>query len=142
MNSASYDYPNQIWYRLGKNSALRRYQLQWSPPYYDSEAAKALMITVSAPIYSENNVFVGLATLDWRVQNVINELTKIRPTPHSFVLLCDPAYNCVLANTFSPEKKESMTGRPLDSIPWYSSISQASKMEVLVQRFRINGAKF
>lgn len=142
MNSASYDYPNQIWYRLGKNSALRRYQLQWSPPYYDSEGAKALMITVSAPIYSENNVFVGLATLDWRVQNVINELTKIRPTPHSFVLLCDPAYNCVLANTFSPEKKESMTGRPLDSIPWYSSISQASKMEVLVQRFRINGAKF
>lgn len=142
LNSPSYDYHNQIWYRLGKNSALRRYQLQWSPPYYDSEGSKALMITVSAPIYSENNVFIGLATLDWKVQSVINELGKIRPTPHSFVLLCDPAYNCILANTFSRENSENMIGRPLDVIPWYSSISHASKLEVTESRFRINGAEF
>ena len=142
MNLEGYDYHNQLWYRLGKNSALRRYRLQWSPPYYDSEGSKALMITVSAPIYSEDNVFIGLATLDWKVQSVISELGKIRPTPHSFVLLCDPAANCILANTFPRGSGDSMVGRPLDVIPWYSSIANASRLEVTETHVRINGAEF
>ena len=140
-NSAEYDYHNQLWYRLGKAAALRRYQFRWSPPYYADEA-QAQMITVTAPIYSAENVFLGLASLDWKMQSVVSELAKIRPTPGSFILLCAPEYGRVLANTMLTAQGRAMTGRSLKTLPWYSDIADASQTEVLEKRFRIAGEEF
>ena len=140
-NSAEYDYHNQPWYRLGKAAALRRCQFRWSPPYYADET-QAQMITVTAPICSAENVFLGLASLDWKMRSVVSELAKIRPTPGSFILLCAPEYGSILANTMLTAQGRAMTGRSLKTLPWYSGISDASQTEVLEKRFRIGGEEF
>ena len=100
------------------------------------------MITVTAPICSAENVFLGLASLDWKMRSVVSELAKIRPTPGSFILLCAPEYGSILANTMLTAQGRAMTGRSLKTLPWYSGISDASQTEVLEKRFRIGGEEF
>ena len=55
-----YDYPNQEWYQLGKNS---KQKIAWTDPYYD-DATKVTMITASAPFYDKQGIFKGIVTGD------------------------------------------------------------------------------
>jgi sigma-B regulation protein RsbU (phosphoserine phosphatase) len=101
----SYDYLSQKWYttiiaRLnGKNSTA------WTAPYIDDAGTNALMTTVGAGIYDENGRLIGMSTVDWKIQNMVDRLSAIKPTENSFVLLTSPKDNYVISKSGSFEEK-------------------------------------
>ncbi|MHB8072555.1 methyl-accepting chemotaxis protein [Desulfosporosinus fructosivorans] len=55
-----YDYPNQDWYKTGKNSTEK---IVWTAPYYD-EVTDVTMITACVPLRDKQGAFIGVATGD------------------------------------------------------------------------------
>ncbi len=135
-------YLQQSWYRLLIRGLKKRGDVKWSPPYLDTEGTKSLVITVGTGIYNAEGERVGLATIDWRLQNVIRAITQIKPTGNSFVFMCDPEHDYILANTYSPGRSEKMTGRSLRYAPWYRNLKKATKSEVAVIPFKLHGAQY
>lgn len=141
-NADKNNYLNQRWYQIIIRGLKKRGNVKWSPPYLDTEGTKSLIITAGTGIYGEDSKRIGLATIDWKIQNVINEISKIKPTENSFVLMCDPEHDYILANTYSPGRSEKMTGRSLRYVPWFQSLKQVSKLHVSVISFNLNGAEY
>jgi diguanylate cyclase (GGDEF)-like protein/PAS domain S-box-containing protein len=66
-----YDYPNQAWYKLGKDTNEKSV---WTDPYYDP-TTNVTMITVDAPFYDSKGNFQGEVTGDLNfitLQKLIN----------------------------------------------------------------------
>ena len=120
--SEQYDYLSKSWYKNVKDAYTpeQKDKVFWSSPYYDEIGTKALMITASAPVYDKNKDFVGLATADWTLDTIIDELDDVRPTPNSIVLLADKRSNFVIALRNPNEEASEYTGKSLSSIPWYN----------------------
>ena len=120
--SEEYDYHNQIWYKAVKDSysAKNKDMAFWSAPYYDGIGTKALMITAGAPIYDKEEKFIGLATSDWMLDTIIEDLDDLRPTPSSIVLLADKKSDFIITLRTGKEKNYNLTGQALSTIPWYN----------------------
>lgn len=141
-NTEQYSYLNQAWYKHIARGVKKRGDIKWSPPYLDTEGTKSIIITAGTGIYNHNAERVGLATIDWRIQNVIQAISRIKPTENSFVFMCDPEHDYILANTYSPERSEKMTGRSLRYAPWFQNLKQATKLQVSVIPFKLHGAEY
>ena len=123
-----YDYHSQSWYREIKNGIRRPYQVVWTKPYIDDTGSFSLMTTAGAGIYDKNGKFIGLSTIDWEIERVIEELTAIKPTLNSFVLLCVPEKDYIISST----QTNSSVGESIKSLPW--DINSSS--------FIFNGVKY
>ena len=137
-----YNYLSQTWYKLIARGVKKRGDVKWSPPYLDTEGTKSIIITAGTGIYNPGGERVGLATIDWRIQNVIRAISRIKPTENSFVFMCDPEHDYILANTYSPGRSEKMTGRSLRYAPWFQNLKQATKLQVSVIPFKLHGAEY
>jgi sigma-B regulation protein RsbU (phosphoserine phosphatase) len=109
-----YDYHNKSWYREIFDAITRPYQVVWTKPYVDDSGSFSLMTTAGAGIYDSNNTLIGVSTIDWEIEEVIRELTAIKPTENSFVLLCVPEQDYVISST----RTNSVTGESIKSLPW------------------------
>jgi sigma-B regulation protein RsbU (phosphoserine phosphatase) len=121
--SSQYDYLNQKWYKVikkGYNKKTRN-KLIWTAPYVDIATTDQLMITVGAAIYNENHDFVGMATVDWLLDSIVDKLGKLRPTPNSLVLFADKKNDYIVAMRDNNPKTNIMTGESLKKLPWYNS---------------------
>lgn len=135
-------YREEIWYTSIWRGLDRRGRVIWSPPYLKKEGTEGLLITVGTGIYGEQSRLVGIATVDWKIQNVINEIARIKPTPNSFILMCDPVHDYILANTAIRGVDTMLYGRSLKQLPWYGNLSGVSRMTTSVSSFIISGAEF
>lgn len=86
-------YREQGWYREAlppdwDRHLVRPQQHYWSGAYY-SPLSHAAMVTLASPMYNENGKIIGLATTDWRTEEVIKLIGRIRVTPSSFAFLLD-----------------------------------------------------
>lgn len=130
--SEGYDYLSKPWYKNVKDNftAENRDDVFWSSPYYDEIGTKALMITAAAPVYDKKKNFVGLATADWTLDTIIDELDNVRPTPNSIILLADRRSDFVIALRTPNEEASEYTGKSLSSIPWYNdSLKDSSRLK-------------
>ncbi|MDR3542966.1 MAG: methyl-accepting chemotaxis protein [Desulfosporosinus sp.] len=112
-----YDYPNQAWYKLGKNS---KQKIAWTDPYYD-DATKVTMITTSAPFYDEQGNFKGVVTgdLDFvTLQKLISDI-HLNIKANVFLLNKEGQY---LAN---PDQSKVMKGKITEDPN--KSLSEAAK---------------
>jgi sigma-B regulation protein RsbU (phosphoserine phosphatase) len=109
-----YDYHNMNWYREIIDAVKRPYQVIWTKPYIDDSGSYSLMTTAGAGIYDSNGKLIGVSTIDWEIDKVIKELTAIKPTENSFVLLCVPEQDYVISST----RTNSVTGASIKSLPW------------------------
>ncbi|MCL2320407.1 MAG: SpoIIE family protein phosphatase, partial [Treponema sp.] len=110
---AYYDYHNQPWYREIIDGLNSPYQVVWTRPYFD-DTTYSLMTTAGAGIFNDLGHLIGISTIDWEIDEVIKELSAIKPTPNSFVMLCSPVQNYIISNTYS----HASAGASLYSIPW------------------------
>jgi len=115
-----YDYHTQMWYTtiaagLGGNNGT-----VWTAPYFDDTGTNALMTTVGAGIYDDSERFVGMSTVDWEIQSVVNRLSDIKPTENSFALLASPKDDYVISNTY--ESGVGYVGSLLSALPWYHEL--------------------
>lgn|SRR5574344_684011 len=118
-----YNYLNQNWYKTIKREYDKNHRnvLIWTAPYVDKATADNLMITVGDPIYDKHGKFIGMATVDWLLDSIIDKLRKLRPTPSSLVLFADKKNDYIVALCDNNSKTSIMTGKSLKSIVWYDS---------------------
>ncbi len=118
-NSEEYNYLNQSWYKEIIAGIKEGYDTEWSAPYFEKQGSNTLMTTVGAGIY-DGKKLIGISTVDWEINSIINSILKMEPTKNSFVLFADKDNDFILAYTENPEKNTSLLGKSLDEIPWYS----------------------
>ncbi|MCL1893248.1 MAG: SpoIIE family protein phosphatase [Holophagaceae bacterium] len=109
-----YDYHNSSWYIEISANLTKPYQVAWTAPYVDDSGSHALMTTAGAGVFGKDNKLIALSTVDWEIDEVIDELSAIKPTEGSFVLLCAPEKDYIISNTYA----HNGAGASLASVPW------------------------
>ena len=109
-----YDYHNMIWYREIVDNVTRPYQVVWTRPYIDDSGSYSLMTTAGSPVFDGNGRLIAMSTVDWEIEEVVRELTAIKPTKNSSVLLCVPEKDYIISST----RTNSAAGASIESIPW------------------------
>ncbi|MCL2051497.1 MAG: SpoIIE family protein phosphatase [Lachnospiraceae bacterium] len=109
-----YDYHVLNWYTDIANFLAEPHQVVWTRPYIDDTGSYALMTTAGAGYFDGSGKLIALSTVDWEIEEVIANLSAIKPTEGSFVLLCVPEQNYIISNTYVMDG----AGTPLDSLSW------------------------
>ncbi|KZZ43942.1 hypothetical protein A3759_12620 [Thalassolituus sp. HI0120] len=94
LNSDEYNYPKQDWYQLAlPDQASQNHNLGqdifWTPPYFDEAATEALMTTVDALMFDQQQA-IGMATVDWSMEDIRRYLSELKLTPNSQTFLIYP----------------------------------------------------
>ena len=108
-----YDYHSLDWYREIAGAVKRPYQVEWTKPYVD-DTSYSLMTTAGAGIFDKDGALIGISILDWEIEEVVKELTAIKPTENSFVLLCVPEKDYIISSTHT----NSAAGASITTLPW------------------------
>ena len=110
---AVYDYHSLNWYREIADAVTRPYQVVWTKPYLD-DTSFVLMTTAGAGIFGRDGNLLGISIIDWRIDGVVGELSTIKPTEKSFVLLCSPEQDDIISITYANSDNDAS----LKSLPW------------------------
>jgi sigma-B regulation protein RsbU (phosphoserine phosphatase) len=117
--SEEYNYLQQSWYTEIMAELENGKKLFWSKPYYEDLGARTLMTTVGSGIYIDGKL-IGLSTVDWRMDDILNEISKIKPTSNSFALFADKINDYIIAYAEPDVDKNTLMGKSLKNLPWYS----------------------
>lgn len=108
LNTEEYNYPAQDWYLTAlptnwPREEKRSKRTYWTAPYWDEAGSKELMMTVDAIMYSADQDIIGLATVDWSLQEMtqFTESNKITENAHTFLI--DSQSDFVLSNRLLQE---------------------------------------
>ncbi len=143
LSTPEYDYLNQEWYTdpLPSNwnrSKEREKKFYWSAPYVDEAGTEALMITVAAFIEDNLGDIIGLTTVDWVLDDLLNFVKSLKVTEHSHTFLVDKNSSLFLAYTLD----EELTMKSADEVPWISEILKGNDSENNFRNFKIDGEKY
>jgi sigma-B regulation protein RsbU (phosphoserine phosphatase) len=108
-----YDYHNLNWYRGIIDAVSRPYQVVWIKPYID-DSSYSLMTSAGAGIFDRQGNLIGISIIDWEIEKVIKELSAIKPTKNSFILLSALEEDYVISST----RAKDDAGASIKSIPW------------------------
>ena len=130
--SEEYDYPNQEWYKQVISQVTPERNIIWSKPYYENLGSYSMMVTAGTGIYV-NNELVGIATVDWEINSIIDAVSKMKPfvktfsmyrkgreIKNSFALLGNTDYDYIIASNDPYLDNDALVGHSLKDIPWYS----------------------
>ncbi len=84
-NDPKYDYHNQEWYVIGKNTNKA---VAWSAPYADSVSG-ITMVTATAPFYDPNKKLLGVTTADIDLSSLQDMIMNIKVGESSSAFLLD-----------------------------------------------------
>ncbi|MAD90071.1 MAG: hypothetical protein CMK64_10230 [Pseudoalteromonas sp.] len=127
LSKPSYDYHNQDWYVLGKKSAKRGKLTEWTHPYIDEAGSHAPMMTVDAPIISEQGEFLGLATVDWSLSKLTEFLEEVKITDNSSPFLIHKASKTIISFPLNP----NLAMKSIDNVDWARIADINSKASIL-----------
>lgn len=87
------DYRNAAWFSrtLGSEWAPtpdNAGEVYWSPIYYDLNTERAVL-TLASPMYDQRSNLLGMATTAWTAEQIIEVVSRITVTEHSFTFLND-----------------------------------------------------
>jgi len=108
------DYHSRGWYKEIAANLTGRYSTVWTAPYV---GVRSMMTTVGAGIYDEDGRFLGMATVDWQIQSMVDRLSAIRPTENSFILFASPKDDYIITET--RDDGIEYAGSSLRALPWY-----------------------
>lgn len=130
----SFDYFTQNWYKEITSDLTGGKRTSWAKPYKSTQLG-ILMTTVGSGIYDGDDL-VGLATVDWELDTILNSILKIKPTPNSFVLFADKVNDYIIATTEPGVDNSAMMGQPLEMMKWYSDDLKEGRA------FNYNGVRY
>ena len=116
--SIKYNYPRKSWYTDIFPKLKDDNDVVWSLPYYEKEGSNSLMVTAGYGIFYKNKL-VGLSTVDWALDSIIESVSKIKPTKNTFSLFADQENDCIIATNDPNLENNSLLGKSLKTIPWY-----------------------
>ena len=127
-----YDYPNQEWYKQIISKVTPERNIIWTKPYYENLGSYATMVTAGTGIYVDGEL-VGVATVDWELDSVIDSVSKMKPfektfsmykngavIKNSFALLGNAEYDSIIASTDPYIDNKAVIGKSLKEMPWYT----------------------
>ena len=114
----TFNYFEQNWYKEITTDLQNQKRTSWAKPYKSTQLG-ILMTTVGSGIY-DGDELVGLATVDWELDTILNSILRIKPTPNSFVLFADKVNDYIIATTEPGVDNTTIMGKPLDTMKWYS----------------------
>lgn len=86
------DYAQRDWYAQIEPSNEQIWEtgnrFHWSPAYYHSGTEK-VVVSLSTPIRDEQQQIIGLASTDWRADEIIRMVSRVEVTPGTFSFLID-----------------------------------------------------
>ena len=118
-NSEEYNYHNQGWYKQIISSVTKEHNTAWSLPYKENQGSEKLMITAGTGIYDDAGNLIGISTVDWEVNEIFQEISKMKPTANSFALFADKNHDYILVSNDPYLDNSNLTGKSLSNIPWY-----------------------
>jgi len=131
--SETYDYPNQEWYKQIISQVTPERNIVWSKPYYENQGSYTTMITAGTGIYVDGEL-VGIVTVDWELDSVIDEVSKMKPLEktfsmykkgneikNSFALFGNVKDDYVIATNDPYLDNDAVSGHSLKEIPWYTN---------------------
>ncbi len=130
--SKQYDYPNQAWYKQIISEVTPENNIVWSKPYYENQGSYTTMITVGSGVFVDGEL-VGIATVDWELDSVIEEVSKMKPLEktfsmykngneikNSFALFGNIIDDYIIATNDPYIDNKAVIGNSLKEIPWYT----------------------
>ena len=118
--SESYDYVTQSWWEDILPVILKGEKIAWSKPYIEAIGSEELMTTVGSGMYSDSGEFLGMSTVDWKIGDIVNTISKMKPTPNSFALFADKNNDYIIVYSDDKMKSVPLFGKSLENIPWYN----------------------
>lgn len=115
-------YYDTSWYKELKAQFSMEKKVAWTTPYKDENGAKSLMTTVGAEIYDKEGKFIGLATVDWELAEIVGQISAFNPTENSFSLLVDRSSHSILATSITNTKDKTNNERienAIKKVDWY-----------------------
>ena len=106
-----YDYHNMSWYREIADEITSPNQVVWTKPYID-ETSFRLITTAGAGVFDDHGRMIGIAVINWSIGEMIEQLSAIKPTENSFVVLSDPIRDYIIIDTLH----NAGTGESLDTL--------------------------
>ncbi|MCL1946271.1 MAG: SpoIIE family protein phosphatase [Chitinivibrionia bacterium] len=103
----TYDYLTSDWYTQIADILKNPYEVVWTRPYIDDSGTFAYMVTASAGVFDEDNTLIALSTVDWDINEIIEELNAIKPTTGSFVILSAPSKDLIISNTSAANRQKT-----------------------------------
>lgn len=111
----------------------------WTAPYQDN-AGQGLVVTAETPVY-EGDAFRGVIQVDLLIQNLMNQIDGIRPTPGSFAFYVDAAGE--LGRGGSYERLTAAAAENPEIAQILETMQDAPQIEdVSVRKVRLDGAEF
>jgi len=129
-----YDYHDKTWYREIIGEVKQPYQVIWTKPFVDDTGSYSLMTTAGAGIFDSGGVLIGISTIDWKIEEIIKELTAIKPTKNSFVLLYVPEKDYIISST----RENNAAGASLKSLSWDINADSFTLEDVNYMKFGRN----
>lgn len=143
-DSEKYDYPTQLWYEQIRRNAGTSPRASWSEVYVDELGTHTLMATVGAGIFDDDGKFVGMSTVDWEIESVVNKLCSLRPTPGSEVVLIDQEHSSVVADTADAGKDGKLLykSKRVEDMPWLKDLGEIVPGRITVSRLKQDGKEY
>ncbi|MCC2616041.1 hypothetical protein LJ739_07295 [Aestuariibacter halophilus] len=123
LNTPAYDYLNQPWYRMapdnqwGKNQTRYR-PVFWTSPYRDDAATFSLMMTVDAVMLDTQGAPLGMATVDWSLDEMTRFLEDVKVSHDATPFLIHIPSERVLSYPLA----ESGILLSADALPWLAPL--------------------
>lgn len=107
LSSADYDYHSQPWYLAGlprdwPRQRSRPRPVYWSEPYRDEAGSQALMLTAVAPVHDREGRVLGLATVDWALEDMLDLVEAMGRAVKGQAFLLDRRSGRLLVHTADP----------------------------------------
>jgi signal transduction histidine kinase len=128
LSSPDYHYPTQLWYLAGlppdwPRTRRRPEPVYWTEPYYDEAGSEALMMTVDAPMYAADDSVLGMATIDWSVEDMQREVGALTVGDGALPFLIEPRSGRFLVYAGS----EQRTMQPARLLAWGERVLGAAR---------------
>ncbi|RBW49350.1 sensor domain-containing phosphodiesterase [Marinobacter sp. F3R11] len=93
IQSRSTDFRQTRWFDLtlgrgGASEPVSGVSVYWSPVYFDMATERAVL-TLAQPVISAEGKVIGIATIDWASDQVVDLVSRMEVTPNSFAFLND-----------------------------------------------------
>ena len=97
--AVEYNFMDSCWYKSIRKQILESSDkiVVWTPPYIDDSGSFELMISAGFGIFDKNGNFIGLSTVDWLLSEIIEKITKIKPTLNTITFLAYGDFDNIIA---------------------------------------------
>ncbi|MCJ8268778.1 MAG: hypothetical protein MJK04_05165, partial [Psychrosphaera sp.] len=139
LNTPEYNYPKQNWYTIANVAQLTQTSkaerpIFWTEPYYDEAATFSLMMTVDAVMFDTSDKGVGMATVDWSLQELTESLDQVKLSKNAF-----PFFIYQGAGTFlSYPKDPKMVLKSATAFDWGTEVLNNPKQDKLLTLYDVD----